>query len=180
MWGVSGGSEWEGRGGKGFGKTGRQNEGRSFPPCRFEGDHSRTRVLLGSPAKRHLRKIPALILPGKPPVFSNPLPHCHVLRTAGHGGVIFRAAAGWVGVAGVGKNKGISFGFGRHENQAASFPRGRSAPDRSRIRILLGSGAKRPHQKARGLFSCEIPSKFQRNPLLPRPADSEPSNCISQ
>jgi len=53
----------DGEGEKGFYKMRRQNEGRSFSPCRFEADHSRTRVLLGSAAKRHHRKTPALILP---------------------------------------------------------------------------------------------------------------------
>jgi hypothetical protein len=66
---------WErGRGKKervsfGFGRRGNQPAPFSF--CRFEGDASRTRVLLGSPAKRHFRKIRGLFpreSPSKPEI----------------------------------------------------------------------------------------------------------------
>lgn len=63
--------------GKGFGNMRRQNEGRSFSFCRFEGVPSRTGVRLGSPAKRPLRKIQALILPGAPAFFQILSRACH-------------------------------------------------------------------------------------------------------
>ena len=66
---------------------------------------------------------------------------------------------------------GISFGFRRRGNQTPFFPRGRFEADRSRTRVQLGSSAKRPHRKIRGLFPRENPPESERNPRPARPAD---------
>ena len=65
-----------------FGRRG--NQSASFPRWRIEGDHSRTRVLLGSPAKRHHRKICRLFPRNSPVQISKKSPACHVLAV-GHG-----------------------------------------------------------------------------------------------
>ena len=60
----------------------RKNQPSSFPRCRFEAGHGRTRVQSGPAAKRHHRKIRRLFLRGSP-AKSKRKPLHHVLRTAG-------------------------------------------------------------------------------------------------
>ena len=85
MFGGAVGGEW-GRGGArerlSFGFCRRKNQPPSFPRCRFEAGHGRTRVQSGPAAKRHHRKIRRLFLRGSP-AKSKRKPLHHVLRTAG-------------------------------------------------------------------------------------------------
>jgi len=67
-----------------FGFCRRKNQPPSFPRCRFEAGHGRTRVQSGPAAKRHHRKIRRLFLRGTP-AKSKRKPLHHVLRTAGTG-----------------------------------------------------------------------------------------------
>ena len=74
----------------------RKNQPPSFPRCRFEAGHGRTRVQSGPAAKRHHRKIRRLFLRGTP-AKSKRKPLHHVLRTAGTTGRFIKGPCGKAG-----------------------------------------------------------------------------------
>ena len=102
---------WE-QGGKGFscGVRRRESRGATFPRWRVEADHSRTRVPLGSPAKRHHRKarVPFSRWSSANPRNKSPVgPSCGQ-RAAGGEEELQDGATAWIG------NQPISFArFGK-------------------------------------------------------------------